>query len=131
MEENKTVAKVAALQKQLQAMGRDIDVINFSLGVHTPKILRSLADDIESGKIEVKESKVTVEFDKDPDASTGNPNLTTGANCEKTLCHRGGALLAKKLKTGAAPKGEARRETQTPTNKCLRNQMPLDIAWPK
>ena len=70
MEENKTVAKVAALQKQLQAMGRDIDVINFSLGVHTPKILRSLADDIESGKIEVKESKVTVEFDKDPDVQT-------------------------------------------------------------
>ena len=32
--------------------------------------VRSLADDIESGKIEVKESKVTVEFDKDPDVQT-------------------------------------------------------------
>jgi hypothetical protein len=29
-------------------------------------------------------------------------------------------MLEKKLKTGAASKGEARRETQNPTNKRLR-----------
>jgi hypothetical protein len=56
----------------------------------------------------------------DPEAKTGNPKLTTGANREKALRHGGGALLAKKLKTGAAPKGEARQETQNPTNKRLR-----------
>ena len=47
------------------------------------------------------------------EAKTGNPKLTTGANREKTLRHRGGALLAKKLKTGAAPKGEARHTAKT------------------
>ena len=57
----------------------------------------------------------------DPKAKTGNPKLTTGANREKAVRHRGGALLAKKLKTGTAPKGEARRETPNPTNKRLRN----------
>ena len=31
----------------------------------------------------------------DPEASTGNPNLTTGANCEKALRHGGDALLEK------------------------------------
>ena len=56
----------------------------------------------------------------DPEARTGNPNLPTGANREKALHHRGGAMLTKKLKTGAAPKGAARRETQNPTNKRLR-----------
>nr|QEQ69108.1 hypothetical protein [Klebsiella pneumoniae] len=54
------------------------------------------------------------------EAKTGSPRLTTGANREKAVCHGGGALLAKKLKTGAAPKGEARREIQNPTNKRLR-----------
>lgn len=67
MKENKTITNIAALQKKLQAIGRDIDVIDFPLGTHTPEILRSLADDIENGKIEVKESKLTIEFDKDPD----------------------------------------------------------------
>ena len=56
----------------------------------------------------------------DPEAKTGNPRLTTGANREKAVCHGSDALLAKKMKTGAAPKGEARRETQNPTNKRLR-----------
>jgi len=28
-------------------------------------------------------------------AKTGNPNLTTGENCEKAKRHRGGATLAK------------------------------------
>ncbi len=56
----------------------------------------------------------------EPEAKTGNPNLMTGTNCEKALSHRGGALLAKKLKTGAAQKGEARQETKNPTNKRLR-----------
>ena len=56
----------------------------------------------------------------DPDAKTGSPKLTTGKNREKAQRHGGSALLAKKLKTGAAPKGEARRETQNPTNKRLR-----------
>ena len=65
------------------------------------------------------------------DAKTGNPNLTTGANHEKARRNRGGAMLTKKLKTGTAPKGEARHTTKNPTNKRLRNQMPLDIAWPK
>jgi hypothetical protein len=50
----------------------------------------------------------------DPEAKTGNPKLTTSANREKTLRHRGGAMLAKKLKTGAVPKGAARRENQKP-----------------
>ena len=54
------------------------------------------------------------------EAKTGNPKLTMGANHEKALRHGGGALLAKKLKTDAAPKGEARRETQNPTNKRLK-----------
>ena len=56
----------------------------------------------------------------DPEAKTGNPRLTTGANREKALRHGGGAMLEKKLKTGAVPKGEARREAQNPTNKRLR-----------
>ena len=56
----------------------------------------------------------------DPETKTGSPRLTTGANREKALRHGGGALLAKKLKTGAAPKGAARRETKNPTNKRLR-----------
>ena len=56
----------------------------------------------------------------DPKAKTGSPKLTTGANREKALRHGGGALLAKKLKTGAAPKGEARQETKNPTDKRLR-----------
>ena len=49
----------------------------------------------------------------DPDAKTGKPNLTTSANREKALRHGGGVLLAKKLKTGAAPKGEARHTAKT------------------
>ena len=63
------------------------------------------------------------------EAKTETAELTTGANCEKTLCHRGGALLAKKLKTGAAPKGKARRETQNPTDNRLRSEMPVNKAW--
>ena len=39
--------------------------------------------------------------------------LTTGANREKAVRHGGGALLAKKLKTGAAPKGEPRHTAKT------------------
>ena len=31
----------------------------------------------------------------DPDAKTGNPNLTTGANREKALRHGGDAILEK------------------------------------
>ncbi|MNY89385.1 hypothetical protein D3C78_56760 [compost metagenome] len=68
--ESKTAAKIAEIQKQLQAVGRNIDVLNLSLGVHTPKILRSLADDIESGKIEVNESKLTINALQDPKAQT-------------------------------------------------------------
>ena len=49
----------------------------------------------------------------DPEAKTGNPKLTTGANCEKAVRHGGSAMLAKKLKTGAAPKGEARHTAKT------------------
>ena len=49
----------------------------------------------------------------DPETKTGSPRLTTGANREKALRHGGGALLAKKLKTGAAPKGEARHTAKT------------------
>jgi hypothetical protein len=56
----------------------------------------------------------------DPEAKTETSELTTSTNREKAVCHQGGALLAKKLKTGAAPKGEARQETQNPTNKRLR-----------
>ena len=32
----------------------------------------------------------------DPEAKTGNPKLTTGANREKALRHGGGAMLEKK-----------------------------------
>ena len=49
----------------------------------------------------------------DPEAKTETTELTTGANREKAVCHGGGALLAKKLKTGAAPKGEARHTAKT------------------
>ena len=56
----------------------------------------------------------------DPETKTGNPKLTTSANREKAVRNRGGALLAKKLKTGAAPKGEAQRETQNPMDNRLR-----------
>ena len=49
----------------------------------------------------------------DPEAKTGSPKLTTGANREKTVRHGGDAMLAKKLKTGAAPKGEARHTAKT------------------
>ena len=38
---------------------------------------------------------VTVTAQLDPEASTGNPSLTTGANCEKARRHGGGAMLAK------------------------------------
>ena len=31
----------------------------------------------------------------DPEAKTETTELTTGANCEKALRHRGGAMLAK------------------------------------
>ena len=51
----------------------------------------------------------------DPDAKTGNPNLTTCANCEKAVRHQGGALLAKKLKTGAA-----QHTAKNPANNRLR-----------
>ena len=53
-------------------------------------------------------------------SKTETSELTTGTNREKAVCHQGGALLAKKLRTGAAPKGAARRETKNPTNKRLR-----------
>ena len=53
-------------------------------------------------------------------AESINPKLATGANREKAQRHRGGAMLTKKLKTGATLKGAARRETQNPTNKRLR-----------
>ena len=56
----------------------------------------------------------------EPEAKTGNTNLATGTNCEKARCNRGGAMLAKRLKTGAAPKGAARRETQYPMDNRLR-----------
>ena len=56
----------------------------------------------------------------DPEAKTETAELTTGANREKAVCHGSDSMLAKKLKTGAAPKGEARREIQNPTNKRLR-----------
>ena len=56
----------------------------------------------------------------DPEAKTGSPKLTTGKNREKAQRHGGSALLAKKLKTGAAPKGAARRETKNPTNNRLK-----------
>ena len=49
----------------------------------------------------------------DPKAKTVSPKLTTGANREKAMRHGGDALLAKKLKTGAAPKGEARQTAKT------------------
>ena len=49
----------------------------------------------------------------EPEAKTETAELTTGANREKALRHGGGALLAKKLKTGAAPKGEARHTAKT------------------
>ena len=65
----------------------------------------------------------------DPEAKTETAELTTGANREKAVRHRGGALLAKKLKTGAAPKGKARRETQNPTDNRLRSEMPVNKAW--
>ena len=65
----------------------------------------------------------------DPEAKTGNSNLTTGANREQAPRHRNGAMLAKKFETGAAPKGEARRETKNPTNKRLRSEMPVNKAW--
>ena len=57
----------------------------------------------------------------DPEAKTGNPSLTTGANCEKALRHGGDAMPAKKLETGAAPKGEARHTAKTSADKRLRN----------
>ena len=56
----------------------------------------------------------------DPDARTGNPSLTTGANREKALRHEGDAMLEKKLKTGAAAKGEARHAAKNPADKRLR-----------
>ena len=49
----------------------------------------------------------------DTEAKTGSHKLTTSANREKALRHGGGALLAKKLKTGAAPKGETRHMAKT------------------
>ena len=49
----------------------------------------------------------------DPEAKTGSPKLTTGANREKAMRHGGDAMLAKNLKTGAAPKGEARHTAKT------------------
>ena len=49
----------------------------------------------------------------DPEAKTGSPKLTTSTNREKAVCHGSDALLAKKLKTGAAPKGEARHTAKT------------------
>lgn len=56
----------------------------------------------------------------DPDTKNETTELTTGANREKALRHRGGAVLAKKFETGAAPKGEARHTVKTPEDKRLR-----------
>lgn len=56
----------------------------------------------------------------DPAVKTETTELTTGANREKALRHRGGAMLAKKFETGAAPKGEARNTAKTPEDKRLR-----------
>ena len=56
----------------------------------------------------------------DPEAKTGNSNLTTGANRELAPRHRNGAMLAKKFETGAAPPGEARHTAKNPTDKRLR-----------
>ena len=56
----------------------------------------------------------------DPEAKTETAELTTGTNREKAVCHGSDAMLAKKLKTGAVPKGAARREIQNPTNNRLR-----------
>ena len=55
----------------------------------------------------------------DPAAKKANPKLAMGANREKAQRNRGGAMLTKKLKTGAMPKGEARRETRNPANNRL------------
>ena len=65
----------------------------------------------------------------DPNAKKGSPKLATGANHEKAQRNRGGAMLTKKLKTDVALKGAARHTAKTPADKCLRNQMPLNIAW--
>ena len=67
----------------------------------------------------------------DPEAKTGNPKLAMGANREKAQRNRGGAMLTKKLKTGATPKGEARHTAKHPADKRLRRGMPVNKAWAK
>ena len=57
----------------------------------------------------------------DPETKTGSPRLTTSANREKALRHGGGALLAKKLRTGAENTGEARRNDKPSAEQRLRN----------
>ena len=55
----------------------------------------------------------------DPNAKKGSPKLATGANCEKAQRNRSGAMLKKKLQTGAMPKGAARHTAKNPANKRL------------
>ena len=68
----------------------------------------------QNGKPEIDDGR------KPRKSKTGSPRLTTGANREKARRHRGDAMLEKKLKTGAMPKGAARQEAQNPTNNRLR-----------
>ena len=49
----------------------------------------------------------------DPEAKAEISELTTGANREKAVCHGGDAMLAKNLKTGAAPKAKPGEKPKT------------------
>ncbi len=48
----------------------------------------------------------------EPEAKTGNSNLATSTNCEKAVCHRGGAALQKRQLLALATQGlEAKKIT--------------------
>lgn len=64
MEHDKIIKKFMDEQKNIQATGVNIDVVNFKLGVHTVLFLRQWADDIEGGKVEISESQITIDFTK-------------------------------------------------------------------
>ena len=53
--------------KSLRELGEPIDVLNIDFSHHVPKLLRSWADQIESGEISVKKAVLTFDAANSPD----------------------------------------------------------------
>lgn len=57
---------------KLCEIGKPIDVVNIDFSHHVPKLLRSWADQIESGEISIKNAVLTIDAAKSPDLQTIN-----------------------------------------------------------